>query len=61
MLVGIQLQRDQSKFINMLMDNGLLTIKASENVVRVLPPLNVKKSELTLALKIITKVCEQVS
>ena len=57
LLIGIQLYKDQSKFINKLMDNKLLTIRASENVVRVLPPLNVKKSELNKALKIIDIVC----
>ena len=41
------------------MDNQLLTIRAAENVVRILPPLNVKKNELDLALKIIEKVCSQ--
>ena len=39
------------------MDKKLLTIKAAENVVRILPPLNVKKSELDFAIKIIGKVC----
>ena len=38
------------------MDNRLLTIRAAENVIRILPPLNVKK-ELDHALKIINKVC----
>ena len=38
------------------MDNKLLTIRASENVVRILPPLNVKK-EIDIAVKIIAKVC----
>ena len=28
------------------MDNKLLTIRAAENVVRILPPLNVKKNEI---------------
>ena len=41
------------------MDNGLLTIRAGENVIRILPPLNVKKNELDLALKIINKVCKK--
>ena len=41
------------------MDNKLLTIRAAENVVRVLPPLNVKKNELDQALKIINKVCSE--
>ena len=60
-LVGVQLHKDQPEFIKKLMDNKLLTIRASENVVRILPPLNVKKKELDLALKIINKVCSEFS
>ncbi len=56
-LIGLQLYQDQSKFIKKLMDNKLLTIRAAENTVRILPPLNVKKNELDQALKIIDKVC----
>ena len=56
-LIGLQLHKDQSTFIKNLMDNKLLTIRAAENVVRILPPLNVKKAEIDLALKIIKKVC----
>ena len=59
-LIGIQLQKDQTEFIKKLMDNQLLTIRAAENVVRILPPLNVKKNELDLALKIIEKVSSQI-
>ena len=59
-LIGIQLHKDQTEFIKKLMDNQLLTIRAAENVVRILPPLNVKKNELDLALKIIEKVCSQI-
>ena len=39
------------------MDNKLLTIRAAENVIRILPPLNVKKQEIDMAIKIIKKVC----
>jgi acetylornithine/N-succinyldiaminopimelate aminotransferase len=39
------------------MDNKLLTIRAAENVIRILPPLNVKKGEIDIAIKIIKKVC----
>ncbi len=56
-LIGLQLHKDQTNFIKKLMDNKLLTIRAAENVVRILPPLNVKKSEINLALRIINKVC----
>ena len=58
-LIGLQLYKDQTNFIKKLTDNKLLTIRAAENVVRILPPLNVKRSELDLALKIIKKVCSQ--
>ena len=57
LLIGIELKVDQTKFIKNLMDNKLLTIRAAENVVRVLPPLNVKKSEIDQAIKILDKVC----
>ena len=60
LLIGIQLQTDQTKFIKKLMDNKLLTIRAAENVVRILPPLNVKIKEIDLALKIINKVCSEI-
>ena len=59
LLIGIKLYKDQTKFIQKLMDNKLLTIRAAENVVRVLPPLNVKRNELDQALKIINKVCSE--
>ena len=59
MLIGIQLFKDQNKFIQKLKDNNLLTIKAAENVIRILPPLNVNKQEIDMALKIIKKVCNE--
>jgi len=59
LLIGLKLFIDQKKFIQKLEDNKLLTIKAAENVVRILPPLNVKKSEIDLAIKIIKKVCKE--
>ena len=39
------------------MENKLLTIRAAENVIRILPPLNVKKKEIDMAIKVIKKVC----
>ena len=57
LLIGLQVHNDQTKFIQKLMDNKLLTIRAAENVIRILPPLNVKKQEIDMAIKIIKKVC----
>ena len=59
LLIGIQVKVDLTSFINKLTQNQLLTIRAAENVVRILPPLNVKKNEIDLALKIIKKVCRE--
>ena len=59
LLIGLQLFHDQTKFIQMLVDNKLLTIRASENVIRILPPLTVKKKEIDLSIKIIRKVCKK--
>ena len=58
LLIGLKLHIDQTNFIKMLLQKKLLTVKASENVVRLLPPLNVTKKEINLALKIINNVCE---
>ncbi|MDB9739234.1 aspartate aminotransferase family protein [Candidatus Pelagibacter sp.] len=57
LLIGLQLHNDQTKFIQKLMDNKLLTIRAAENVIRILPPLNVKKKEINIAISVIKKVC----
>ena len=59
LILGIQLHHDQTKFIHSLMKNKLLTIRAAENVIRILPPLNVSKKEIDLGLKIINKVCKR--
>jgi acetylornithine/N-succinyldiaminopimelate aminotransferase len=56
LLIGLQLFNDQTQFIQKLMDNKLLTIRAAENTVRILPPLTVKKKEIDIAIKIIKKV-----
>ncbi len=61
LLIGLQLFDDQTFFIKKLMENNLLTIRAAENVVRILPPLNVKKSEIDIALKAINKVCNELN
>ena len=58
-LIGLQLFNNQANFIQKLMDNKLLTIRAAENVIRILPPLTVKKKEIDLALKVIRKVCKE--
>ncbi len=61
LLIGLQLYKDQTQFIKKLEENKLLTIRAGENVVRILPPLNVKRQEIDLAVKIIRSVCDKIN
>jgi len=58
-LIGLQLFNEPTKFIKKLEDNKLLTIRSGENTIRILPPLNVKKFEIDIAIKIIRKVCKE--
>ena len=58
LLKGIKLKVENSKFINQLFKQKLLVVKASENVVRLLPPLIVNQNEIDEAISIIDKVCE---
>ena len=58
LLKGIKLKVENTKFINQLFEQKLLVVKASENVVRLLPPLIVNKNEIDEAISIIDKVCE---
>ena len=58
LLAGLEISKDQTEFIKKLSDNKLLTVKASENVVRLLPPLTVKKQNIDEAVTILKKVCK---
>ena len=56
-LLGIKSKINNLIFIEKLRKNGLLIIGASENVIRILPPLNVSIKELKIAINIIKKTC----
>jgi acetylornithine/N-succinyldiaminopimelate aminotransferase len=58
LLVGIKVAPEQNLFVKKLLANKLLTIRAAENVVRLLPPLNVKKENIDQAIVILRKVCK---
>ena len=57
LIKGIKISVDITKFIDRLMKNKMLTVKASENVVRLFPPLVVSNKELDEAITKIGKVC----
>jgi acetylornithine/N-succinyldiaminopimelate aminotransferase len=61
LLKGIKLKKKNTEFLNELFQEKLLAVKASDNVVRLLPPLIVTKDEINKAVSIIEKICEKLT
>ena len=55
LLVGLRCHTDSTKLIDALRANGLLTVSAGDNVIRLLPPLIVGEKEVDEGLAIIDK------
>ncbi|HJR56761.1 MAG TPA: aspartate aminotransferase family protein [Rhizomicrobium sp.] len=55
LLLGLKLKTPSGDFINAARAEGLLTIGAGENVVRILPPLNVSEAEVREAMAMLEK------
>jgi hypothetical protein len=53
LMLGIVLDRPAKELCKTAADTGLLTLATAENVVRLLPPLNVKDAEIEEALEIL--------
>jgi len=59
LLLGIRCVVPAGDFVAKLRQNGLLTVTAGENVLRILPPLIVGEREIDEALRIMTKVAAE--
>ncbi|HZB69325.1 MAG TPA: aspartate aminotransferase family protein, partial [Sphingomicrobium sp.] len=46
LMLGIKMKTDSRSFVNYLRTRGLLTVAAGDNVMRVLPPLNIEESHI---------------
>jgi acetylornithine/N-succinyldiaminopimelate aminotransferase len=46
LMLGVKLKTDSRAFVNYLRTKGLLAVAAGENVMRVLPPLNIEESHI---------------
>jgi len=53
LMLGMELDQHAKPLVSMMMNMGLLTLATAENVVRFLPPLNVKDNEIEEALDIV--------
>jgi acetylornithine/N-succinyldiaminopimelate aminotransferase len=47
LMLGVRLKTDSRAFVTYLRDQGLLTVAAGDNVMRVLPPLNIEEAHVT--------------
>jgi len=61
LMKGLKLLVDNTEFMEKLMKNKMLTVKASEEVIRLFPPLIVTNQELDEAINKIEKVCHEMS
>jgi predicted acetylornithine/succinylornithine family transaminase len=55
LMVGIVMNCDVAAMIGKMLENGLIILSAGENVLRLLPPLNVSREEIDLALAIMER------
>jgi acetylornithine/N-succinyldiaminopimelate aminotransferase len=46
LMLGLKLKSDSRGFVNYLRSKGLLTVAAGENVMRILPPLNIEEAHI---------------
>ncbi len=60
-ILGIKCKVQNLDFVNCARENYLLTIKASDNVVRLLPPINLTMEDEKKAIEMIRHTCEQLS
>jgi acetylornithine/N-succinyldiaminopimelate aminotransferase len=55
LLIGLKMKVPNTDFVNAARGNGLIVVGAGENVVRLLPPLNVSREEAREAVTILEK------
>ena len=61
LILGLKCNVENSKFVDEARVNKILTIKASENVIRLLPPLNISIDDCNAAILAIKNVCIKLS
>jgi predicted acetylornithine/succinylornithine family transaminase len=59
LMLGMVLDTEAKPLVEMMMDVGLITLATAGNIVRFLPPLNVKDSEVEEALDIVGDCLEE--
>ena len=59
LMIGIELKKEGASLVKKCMDKGLLLNCTHENVIRFMPPLNVKKKHIDAGIDILGGVLEE--
>ncbi len=61
LMLGLKVKPTNLDVVTALREAGLLTVPAGENVVRLLPPLNIESAQIDEAVGIIEQVCAELA
>jgi acetylornithine/N-succinyldiaminopimelate aminotransferase len=61
LMLGLKCRMENVKLVAALLADGLLTVPAGDNVVRLLPPLNIGNAEVDEALAILDRTAARLS
>ncbi|WP_209331833.1 aspartate aminotransferase family protein [Lunatimonas salinarum] len=56
LMIGVQFDRPAAPLVKSLMDRGIVANATAENVLRLVPPLNIPKSDLQTALNVLREL-----
>lgn len=59
LMIGMVLDRPAKPFEALLRQKGVIAMATAETVIRFLPPLNIKKTHVRRAVKIVSEVCAE--
>ena len=58
-MIGVELNIEGAEIVNKCFDKGLLVNCTQTNILRIMPPIIVRKGEINKALKILTEVLSE--
>ena len=59
-MIGIKCSVANNLLANKLYENGILTVNAADNVIRILPPLNITMSEIKKVMSLFEKSIKEI-
>ena len=59
LMLGLKTKIENRLFVEAAFNQQLLIVPAAENIVRILPPLNISKSEIDIAIELLEKTAEE--